>query len=106
MGNESQKQGPAASAIAKRAAEMALKWTEQAEEAMKVTDIAALRALLQDAVKHNLQLAAGFDSIISLYVSKDGKPLERPAESESAIGAMREVALAAIELAKTVNQSR
>lgn len=85
---------------------LANRWTEQAEEALKATDIASLRALVAEACEHNQKLAEGFDTLISLYASKGDMPLSKGAETESAVAAMRDVALAAMELSKAVVQAQ
>lgn len=81
--------------------ELTSKWTRQAEEAIRETDVAALQKLVKEACTHNEQMSQAFDGLIALFADK-GQPRVRSAESESAIAAMRDVSLAALALAQSV----
>ena len=88
--------------VAERSEIATKEWTDQAEQALQQADVAKLRKLVADACKHNLDLSKAFDGMLMVYA--DSGKAERRAlsvnESESAIAAMRDVALAAIELCK------
>ena len=94
-----------ASTVEERANELNEKWTEQAEQAVQAADVAKLRHLVDEACKNNKNLAKAFDGMILVYAGCDKERTARVAESDSAIAAMRDVALAAIELCKAT-QSR
>ena len=85
------------SKISTRSAVLVAKWTEQAEKAVKTADVASLRATLNEACQHNEKLSSAFDGLIQVYPQAGASR----AESESAVAAMRDVALAAIELARS-----
>lgn len=89
-----------------KSAQLAKQWTEQAAEAIQNTDTAALRSILDEALKHNAQLATVLDGLTSLWQSKDAIPRYAGQQSENAIAAMRDVALAAVELSKAVIENR
>lgn len=92
--------------VQNRSAQLARDWTEQATKAIEATDTAALRSILDEALKHNAQLALVLDGLAGLYQGKGDIPRYAGRESESAIAAMRDVALAAVELSKSVIQTR
>jgi hypothetical protein len=67
------------------------------------SDVAALRALVREAGEINKKYAQAFTGMIAVLTPS--REAHSP-ESESAIAAMREVALAAIDLAKGYASSR
>jgi hypothetical protein len=86
--------------IEQRSKDLTDKWNQQAEEALAAADLSAMRQLVQEAAEVNKKYAQAFNGMIQVF-----KPsLDRSPESESAIAAMREVALAAIDLAKHFTQ--
>lgn len=83
--------------IVQRSEAITEKWSRQAEEAVAAADLSALRELVREAGGINKKYAQAFDGIVSVFTPN--REIRSP-ESESAIAAMRDVAIAAIELAK------
>lgn len=71
-----------------------------AKDALERSDVAELSALYVKSRKQNADLVTAFETIVEHYSSRTDSP--RRANSEDAVAAMRDVALAAIELAGRV----
>jgi hypothetical protein len=89
--------------LEQRSNDIISKWNEQAEEAVAAADVAGLRKLVREAGEINKKYAQAFNGMISVLTPSRES---RSPESESAIAAMREVALAAIDLAKAYASDR
>jgi hypothetical protein len=74
-----------------------------AEEAIARQDNAALLAMVKKAEGERQKMARATDAIVGCYADEiTRKASARAPESENAIAAMRDVALACVELAKLV----
>jgi hypothetical protein len=76
-----------------------------AQQALERCDAAELFALYEKSVKEIGEMRFVIDAISRHYiVGSDKQPRYTQRESESAVAAMQSVALAAIDLAKSINQ--
>jgi hypothetical protein len=74
----------------------------EAEKALAEADNKALFNQVKRGQEDKVQLAAALDAIVGVYADESLKRPRSINDSDSAIDAMREVALAAVELAKAV----
>lgn len=85
--------------ITERIREQAAAALTTAETALANADAQALFNQVKEAQKHEGEMAQALDAILAAYPGATQRPVRN---DENAIAAMRDVALAAVELAKAV----